>query len=126
VLNIHASVRATEDDIVHGSSGAPETVGDFLSLEFVRLFALWNERNCLSALGYSTREEYVGFRIDLCCSAESILPQSAWSRGDHGPQASSTERLYARLLELYPPAFLQQHRAEMLQNFADRRRHSGR
>ena len=28
-------------------------------------------------------------------------------------------RLYARLLELYPPAFLQRHRAEMLQNFAD-------
>jgi hypothetical protein len=28
-------------------------------------------------------------------------------------------RLYARLLELYPPSFLQQHRAEMLQNFAD-------
>ena len=28
-------------------------------------------------------------------------------------------RLYARLLDLYPPAFLQRHRAEMLQNFAD-------
>jgi hypothetical protein len=28
-------------------------------------------------------------------------------------------RLYARLLELYPPAFLQRHRAELLQNFAD-------
>jgi hypothetical protein len=28
-------------------------------------------------------------------------------------------RLYARLLELYPPEFLQRHRAEMLQNFAD-------
>jgi hypothetical protein len=28
-------------------------------------------------------------------------------------------RLYARLLALYPPAFLQRHRAEMLQNFAD-------
>jgi len=28
-------------------------------------------------------------------------------------------RLYARLLELYPPTFLQRHRAEMLQNFAD-------
>jgi hypothetical protein len=27
--------------------------------------------------------------------------------------------LYARLLELYPSAFLRQHRAEMLQNFAD-------
>jgi hypothetical protein len=32
---------------------------------------------------------------------------------------SRSFRLYARLLELYPPAFLQQHRAEMLQNFAD-------
>jgi hypothetical protein len=32
---------------------------------------------------------------------------------------SRSLRLYARLLELYPPAFLQQHRAEMLQNFAD-------
>ena len=28
-------------------------------------------------------------------------------------------RVYARLLELYPPSFLQRHRAEMLQNFAD-------
>ncbi len=28
-------------------------------------------------------------------------------------------RLYARLLALYPPAFLQRHRAEMLQNFSD-------
>jgi hypothetical protein len=28
-------------------------------------------------------------------------------------------QLYAWLLELYPPAFLQRHRAEMLQNFAD-------
>lgn len=28
-------------------------------------------------------------------------------------------RLYAWLLELYPPAFVQRHRAEMLQNFAD-------
>jgi hypothetical protein len=28
-------------------------------------------------------------------------------------------RLYARLLDLYPPSFLQRHRAEMLQNFAD-------
>jgi hypothetical protein len=36
------------------------------------------------------------------------------------PQKQSRSlRLYARLLELYPPAFLQQHRAEMLQNFAD-------
>src|SRR5215831_15600 len=32
---------------------------------------------------------------------------------------SRSLRLYSRLLELYPPAFLQQHRAEMLQNFAD-------
>ena len=27
--------------------------------------------------------------------------------------------LYARLLEFYPPPFLERHRAEMLQNFAD-------
>jgi hypothetical protein len=32
---------------------------------------------------------------------------------------SRSLRLYARLLKLYPPAFLQRHRAEMLQNFAD-------
>jgi hypothetical protein len=32
---------------------------------------------------------------------------------------SRSLRLYARLLELYPPAFLQRHRAEMLQNFVD-------
>jgi hypothetical protein len=32
---------------------------------------------------------------------------------------SQSLRLYAWLLELYPPAFLQRHRAEMLQNFAD-------
>jgi len=32
---------------------------------------------------------------------------------------SRSLRLYARLLELYSPAFLQRHRAEMLQNFAD-------
>jgi hypothetical protein len=32
---------------------------------------------------------------------------------------SRSFRLYALLLELYPPAFLQRHRAEMLQNFAD-------
>ena len=32
---------------------------------------------------------------------------------------SRSLRLYARLLELYPPAFLQRHRAEMLENFAD-------
>jgi hypothetical protein len=35
------------------------------------------------------------------------------------PKESWSFRLYARLLELYPPEFLQQHRAEMLQNFAD-------
>jgi len=34
-------------------------------------------------------------------------------------QESRSLRLYARLLDLYPPAFLQRHRAEMLQNFAD-------
>jgi hypothetical protein len=32
---------------------------------------------------------------------------------------SRSLRLYARLLDLYPPLFLQRHRAEMLQNFAD-------
>jgi hypothetical protein len=32
---------------------------------------------------------------------------------------SRSLRLYARLLDLYPPSFLQRHRAEMLQNFAD-------
>jgi hypothetical protein len=32
---------------------------------------------------------------------------------------SRSFRLYARLLELYPPSFLQRHRAEMLRNFAD-------
>jgi hypothetical protein len=32
---------------------------------------------------------------------------------------SRSLRLYARLLELYPPSFLQRHRAEMLQNVAD-------
>lgn len=32
---------------------------------------------------------------------------------------SRSLRLYARLLELYPSSFLQRHRAEMLQNFAD-------
>ena len=32
---------------------------------------------------------------------------------------SRSLRLYARLLEFYPPSFLQRHRAEMLQNFAD-------
>jgi hypothetical protein len=35
------------------------------------------------------------------------------------PTQSRSLRLYARLLELYPPSFLQRHRAEMLQNFAD-------
>jgi hypothetical protein len=35
------------------------------------------------------------------------------------PKQSRSLRLYARLLELYPPSFLQRHRAEMLQNFAD-------
>ena len=36
------------------------------------------------------------------------------------PQKQSRSlRLYARLLQLYSPAFLQRHRAEMLQNFAD-------
>lgn len=34
-------------------------------------------------------------------------------------EESRSLRLYARLLELYPTAFLQRHRAEMLQNFAD-------
>ncbi len=32
---------------------------------------------------------------------------------------SRSLRLYARLLELYPSAFLRRHRAEMLQNFVD-------
>jgi hypothetical protein len=32
---------------------------------------------------------------------------------------SRSLRLYARLLELYPPSFLERHRAEMLQNFVD-------
>lgn len=35
------------------------------------------------------------------------------------PTQSRSLRLYARLLEIYPPAFLQRHRPEMLQNFAD-------
>jgi hypothetical protein len=36
------------------------------------------------------------------------------------PQNQSRSlRVYARLLELYPAEFLQQHRAEMLQNFSD-------
>jgi hypothetical protein len=37
----------------------------------------------------------------------------------HAQQGSRSLRLYAQLLPLYPPAFLQRHRAEMLQNFAD-------
>jgi hypothetical protein len=41
------------------------------------------------------------------------MTRPAWQEG------SRSFRLYARLLELYPPAFLQRHRAEMLQNFAD-------
>jgi hypothetical protein len=37
-----------------------------------------------------------------------------------GPgRQSRSLRLYARLLQLYPPSFLQRHGAEMLQNFAD-------
>lgn len=35
------------------------------------------------------------------------------------PKQTWSLRFYARLLELYPPSFLQRHRAEMLQNFAD-------
>jgi hypothetical protein len=35
------------------------------------------------------------------------------------PQQCWSARLYARLLGLYPPSFLEQHRAEMLQNFDD-------
>ena len=35
------------------------------------------------------------------------------------PKQSRSLRFYAALLELYPPSFLQRHRAEMLQNFAD-------
>ena len=39
---------------------------------------------------------------------------------DPAPQKESRSlRIYARLLELYPAAFLQDHRAEMLQNFSD-------
>jgi hypothetical protein len=34
-------------------------------------------------------------------------------------EGSRSLRLYARLLDLYPPEFLRRHRAEMLQNFAD-------
>lgn len=39
--------------------------------------------------------------------------------GPAHPTPSLSLRLYARLLELYPSSFLQRHRAEMLQNFAD-------
>jgi len=35
------------------------------------------------------------------------------------PRPSRSLRIYARLLELYPPSFLERHRAEMRQNFAD-------
>jgi hypothetical protein len=39
---------------------------------------------------------------------------------DPAPQNESRSlRVYARLLQLYPTEFLQQHRAEMLQNFSD-------
>jgi hypothetical protein len=39
---------------------------------------------------------------------------------DAAPRKESRSlRVYARLLELYPTEFLQQHRAEMLQNFID-------
>jgi hypothetical protein len=41
------------------------------------------------------------------------MTRSAWQTG------SRSLRLYARLLELYPPEFVQRHRPEMLQNFAD-------
>jgi len=41
------------------------------------------------------------------------------TRPERRQKESRSLRLYARLLELYPPAFLQRHRAEMLQNFAD-------
>jgi len=40
-------------------------------------------------------------------------------RGAAPWKESRSLRVYARLLELYPPAFLERHRAEMLQNFAD-------
>lgn len=41
------------------------------------------------------------------------MTRPAWEK------KSRSLRLYARFLQLYPPAFLQRHRAEMLQNFAD-------
>lgn len=40
------------------------------------------------------------------------MPQQQYKR-------SCSLAIYARLLELYPPSFLQRHRGEMLQNFAD-------
>ena len=40
------------------------------------------------------------------------MPQQQYTR-------SCSLDIYARLLELYPPSFLQRHRGEMLQNFAD-------
>ena len=50
----------------------------------------------------------------------------AASSGRHDAMTGSAQlkqsrslRLYTWLLELYPPSFLQRHRAEMLQNFAD-------
>ena len=56
-----------------------------------------------------------------------MWPESrAASSGRHDAMTSSAQlkqsrslRLYSWLLELYPPSFLQRHRAEMLQNFAD-------
>jgi hypothetical protein len=50
--------------------------------------------------------------------AASSGARDAMTRSARGKESRSL-RLYARLLELYPPAFLQRHRAEMLQNFAD-------
>jgi hypothetical protein len=50
--------------------------------------------------------------------AASSGARDAMTRPARGKESRSL-RLYARLLELYPPAFLQRHRAEMLQNFAD-------
>jgi hypothetical protein len=42
-------------------------------------------------------------------------PRDAMTILDTMKQSRSL-RLYARLLELYPPSFLRRHRAEMLQN----------
>ncbi len=39
--------------------------------------------------------------------------------GPERQKVTRSLRLYARLLQLYPPEFLQRHRAEMLQNFTD-------